>query len=301
MIRLMVGLAAAIAATSSASAQTCAGNPVAVQILGSGGPAFNAERASASYLLWVGGQAKLLFDVGGGAHLRFSQAGAKLNDLAMVGISHLHPDHTSDLPALMWASNGVRSAPLPMVGPSGNNVAPDFKIFLSRLFDEKTGAFQVLGSTLGAEQPGVERPRIEASVVDVSKTEPTKVFERDGLVVSAQRIPHANLPTLAYRVETQGKAIVFSSDQNGSDPKFIDFAKNADVLIMHMAIAANAPPNPRHAAPNVVGRLAQDAGVKRLILSHIGQFDLDAALADVKKSYTGPLTVGADLQCTQVQ
>jgi ribonuclease BN (tRNA processing enzyme) len=272
-----------------------------VQILGSGGPAFNAERASASYLLWVGAQAKLLFDIGGGAHLRFSQAGAKLNDLAMVGISHLHPDHTSDLPALMWASNRVRSAPLPMVGPSGHATAPDFKIFLARLFDEKTGAFPVLGSTLGAEQPGIERPRIEASVVDVSRNEPTKVFERDGLIVTAQRIPHANLPTLAYRVETREKVVVFSSDQNGSDPKFVDFAKNADVLIMHMAIGANAPPIPAHAAPNVVGRVAQDASAKRLILSHIGPFDLDAAIAEVKKSYTGPLTVGADLQCTQVQ
>src|SRR5262245_11451070 len=136
MIRLMVGLFAAIAATSSTSAQTCAGNPVAVQILGSGGPAFNAERASASYLLWVGAQAKLLFDIGGGAHLRFSQAGANLNDLAMVGISHLHPDHTSDLPALMWASNRVRSAPLPMVGPSDNNVAPDPNATLPPLHTE---------------------------------------------------------------------------------------------------------------------------------------------------------------------
>src|SRR5262245_10026216 len=301
MRSVLGGLLFALSGSSGETAKTCAGNPVAVQILGSGGPAFNAERASASYLLWVGARAKLLFDIGGGAHLRFSQTGAKLNDLVMVGISHLHPDHTSDLPALMWASNRVRSAPLPMVGPSGNNVAPDFKVFLARLFDEKTGAFQVLGSTLGAEQPGVERPRIEASVVDVSKTEPTKVFERDGLVVTAQRIPHANLPTLAYRVETGGKAIVFSSDQNGSDPKFVDFAKNADTLIMHMAIAANAPPSPLHASPSVVGRVAQDASAKRLILSHIGQFDLDAALADVKKSYTGPLTVGADLQCTQVQ
>src|SRR5215470_1240768 len=300
MRSILGGLLLALSAASGASAQTCAGNPVAVQILGSGGPAFNAERASASYLLWVGGQAKLLFDVGGGAHLRFSQAGAKLNDLAMVGISHLHPDHTSDLPALMWGSNGVRSAPLPMVGPSGNNAAPDFKVFLARLFDEKTGAFQVLGSTLGAEQPGVERPRIESTVVDVSKTEPTKVFDGDGITVTAQRIPHANLPTLAYRVQTGDKSVVFSSDQNGSDPKFVDFAKGADVLVMHMAIAANAPPSPLHASPAVVGRVAQEAGAKRLILSHIGQFDLDAAVADVKKSFTGALTVGADLQCTPV-
>lgn len=96
-------------------------------------------------------------------------------------------------------------------------------------------------------------------------------------------------------------SVVFSSDQNGTDPKFVDFAKNANVLVMHMAIAAGAPPNPLHASPAIVGRLAQQAGVKRLIVSHIGPYDLDAAIADVRKAYTGPLTVGADLQCTAVQ
>jgi ribonuclease BN (tRNA processing enzyme) len=114
-------------------------------------------------------------------------------------------------------------------------------------------------------------------------------------------IPHANMPTLAYRVETSNGSIVFSSDQNGTDPKFVDFARNVNVLIMHLAIAAGAPPSPLHASPAVVGRIAQEAGVKRLILSHIGQFDLEAAIADVKKSYTGALTVGTDLQCTSVQ
>ena len=297
----VTSLLALLSIASNASAQTCAGNPVAVQILGSGGPAINAERASAGYLLWVGAQAKLLFDIGGGTYIRFGQSRAKLADLAMVGISHLHPDHTSDLAALMWGSNRTRSEPLPIVGPSGNNVAPDFATFLSRMFDGKTGAFQVLGSTLGAEQPGAERPRLDVSVVDVTKTEPTKVLDRDGMVVTAVRIPHANLPTLAYRVETGGASVVFSSDQNGTDPKFVDFAKGADVLIMHMAIAANAPPIPLHASPAVVGRVAQEAGVTRLILSHLGQFDLEAAVADVKKPSTGALTVGADLQCTPVE
>jgi hypothetical protein len=51
---------------------------------------------------------------------------------------------------------------------------------------------------------------------------------------------------------------------------------------------------------NVVGRIAQEAGVGRLIVSHIGQFDLEPALAELKKAYAGPLTVGADLQCTPV-
>jgi ribonuclease BN (tRNA processing enzyme) len=292
------------AVSSGSFAQSCAGGATAVQILGSGGPAFNRERASAGYLLWIDGQARMLVDLGGGSYLRFSQSLAKPGDLALVAISHLHPDHVSDLPAFLWLSQQWRTEPLRIVGPSGNSVAgptgndiaPDFQTFLTRLFDDKNGAFQVLGGTLGGRGNGV---RLNVSVIDVTKAEPSKVFEGDGLVVTALGIPHANMPTLAYRVQTRDGSIVFSSDQNGTNPRFVDFAKNADVIIMHLAIAAGAT-SPLHAAPAVVGRIAQDAGVGKLIVSHIGIFDLDAAVADLKKYYTGPLTVGTDLQCTPI-
>src|SRR6202035_1339882 len=120
---------------SGAWAQSCASGSVTVQILGSGGPAINGERASTSYLLWIDGKARMLIDMGGGAYLRFGQSGAKLGDLALIAISHLHPDHVSDLAALLWLSHQVRKEPLPIVGPSagsgisgpaGNDVAPDF-------------------------------------------------------------------------------------------------------------------------------------------------------------------------------
>ena len=88
-------------------------------------------------------------DIGGGAFLRFGQAQARLSDLSLIAISHLHPDHVSDLPALLWLSNQARKEPLPITGPSGNNEAPSFPSFLCRLFDQKNGAFQVLGGTLG--------------------------------------------------------------------------------------------------------------------------------------------------------
>ena len=286
---------------SSALAQSCAANPIAIQILGSGGPRVNPDRASSSYLLWIDAQARILLDIGGGAFLRFGQVQAKLSDLSLVAISHLHPDHVSDLPALLWLSHQIRQDPLPIVGPSGNDVAPSFPTFLSRLFDEKNGAFQVLGPTLGATQGktggGV---RLDVGVVDVTKAAPSMVFDRQGVTVTALGIPHGNLPTLAYRVQARDVSIVFSSDQTGTNSRFVEFAKGANVLVMHLAIAAGAV-SPLHASPGVVGRVAQDAGVGRLIVSHIGQFDLNAAIAELKKFYTGPLTVGADLQYTQVQ
>ena len=295
MPRWLIGLVVLLALSSTASAQSCAGSELAVQILGSGGPQIKPDRASASYLLWAGDRARVLIDMGGGAFFRFGQAQAKFTDLAMMGVSHLHPDHTSDLPALLWGGRMVRKEPLPIAGPSGNHAAPPFPTFLSRLFDDKSGAFEVLGSTLGAQDF-----HLAVSTVDVTKGEPSTVFDRDGLVVTALGIPHGPMPTLAYRVETRGLSVVFSSDQTGTNPKFVPFAKGANVLIMHLAIAAGAT-SPLHAAPAVVGRIAQDAGVGRLIVSHIGQFDLEPALAELKKAYAGPLTIGADLQCTPVR
>jgi ribonuclease BN (tRNA processing enzyme) len=75
------------------------------------------------------------------------------------------------------------------------------------------------------------------------------------------------------------------------------------MLIMHMQVPAGTTNNPLHAAPAVIGRLARDAHVRRLIVSHIGLAGpmLEAALADLKTVYAGTLTLGADLQCTPIR
>jgi len=146
---------------ADASAQPCQANGVALQILGSNGPRIktNGASASASYLIWIDGRSRVLVDAGGGAFLRFAEAGGRFNDLALIAISHLHPDHVSDLPALLWgdtvgqpfwASMLVPKTPLPIAGPSGNADAPDFRSFLQQLFDQRSGAFRMLSARLGA-------------------------------------------------------------------------------------------------------------------------------------------------------
>lgn len=298
MIRsLIAALLLVLGASSGALAQSCSGDPVAVQILGSGAPGFVKDRANTSYLLWIGNNARILLDAGGGAYVRFGQSGAKFSDLAMILVSHLHPDHISDLPGVLWSGRMTRNDTLPIIGPSGDEAAPAFSEFLNRLFDPNRGSFEVLATVMpGSKGPGV---KLQPAVIDVTKTGPSMVFDRNGIRVTALGIPHGNLPTLAYRVETQGKTVVFSSDQNGTNPHFVDFARGANLLILHLAIGVGSN-NPNQALPSVVGQMAQRANPGRLVLSHIANFDLDAAVADVKKNYTGPLTVGADLQCTQV-
>ena len=48
---------------------------------------------------------------------------------------------------------------------------------------------------------------------------------------------------------------------------------------------------------DVVGRVAQEAGAKSLVLTHFvpPRFDEDALLADVTPGYDGPVFIGHDL------
>lgn len=300
LLRLVAMFLVTPAVASTAPAQTCDTSGTTVQLLGSGGPRINRDRASTGYLVWHGGKGRVLIDAGGGTFLRFGQAGGRLEDLSLIAISHLHPDHVSDLPALLWLSNLARKEPLPISGPAAGPVTPDFQVFLQRLFDEKSGAFPLLGGTLRGVGGGVP---LDVRRADASNLEPLTVLEQPGLKVTALSVPHANVPSLAYKVQTGSGTVVFGSDQTGANAHFITFARGADILVMHLTIGAGDTSSLRslHASPSVVGQVARDANARQLVLSHMGEFDLEAALADVKKSYAGPVSVGADLQCVPIQ
>ena len=76
LFRFFTGCSMLIRAVpSDASAQSCAAGPLTVQILGSGGPAINRERGRHRVILrWIGGQARMLVDMGGGAFLCAGQS-----------------------------------------------------------------------------------------------------------------------------------------------------------------------------------------------------------------------------------
>jgi ribonuclease BN (tRNA processing enzyme) len=122
------------------------------------------------------------------------------------------------------------------------------------------------------------------------------------MIVSALGVPHGTVPALAYRVDVGNKSIVFSSDQNGSLPEFIHFAEGADVLIMPFAIPEQARRIAKrlHATPSLIGKVAAQAKVCTLVLSHFMKRSLnklDLNLSFVKKYYSGNLILAKDLQC----
>ena len=63
---------------------------VILQVLGSGGPESGDMRASSGYLIWIDGKSRILIDFGGGASLRFEEVGARIQDLDLILLTHLH-------------------------------------------------------------------------------------------------------------------------------------------------------------------------------------------------------------------
>jgi ribonuclease BN (tRNA processing enzyme) len=82
----------------------CNDHSVTLQILGSGGPEIDDQRASSSYLVWADNKAVALIDMGDGASLNYELSGAKFNDLDIVTFNHFHADHSAYFPVLVKAS-----------------------------------------------------------------------------------------------------------------------------------------------------------------------------------------------------
>ena len=149
MKQKLIVLAVSLLWLPAVMAQTCGTKGVQVQVLGSGGPELTDKRASSSYLVWLDGKPRVLVDIGGGAALRFGESGATVSDLDVILFTHLHADHTSDLPALVKASFFEdRSRPLPIYGPPGNKLMPSTVTFVRTLFDSTRGAYRYLGDFL---------------------------------------------------------------------------------------------------------------------------------------------------------
>lgn len=287
-------------AVCAGSAHAACSAPLAVQVLGSGGPDANDARASAGYLLWIDGEARLLVDAGGGVFLRFGEAKAKFETLDAIAITHLHADHVADLVAILKSGFfSDRERPLPIIGPNGGGAFPGMSEFMRILFDAKTGAFRYLSGTLDGTGGLVRTPVTE---VDATRTSAATVFANDRFTVAGIGVRHGPVPPLGLVVESAGKRIAFSGDQSGDNPAFASLAKGADILIMDHAVpeAADEAAGKLHARPSEIGKLANSAGVGRLILSHNmarSLTRLDESLALIRERYKGPVTIAEDLMC----
>jgi len=278
--------------------KACGPHDVWLQVLGSGGPEIDDTRASSGYLIWQEGKARILVDMGGGSMLRFEQSGARLEDLDVILLTHLHVDHSADLPYLIKASFfSERSRDLPLYGPTGNQLMPATTEFVQDLFGQK-GAFRYLADYLD----GRAAYRLIAHDINANDRKVHPVMRGRDYVITAVPVHHGPIPALAYRIDVGGQVIVFSGDMNNANHTLTIFATGADLLVAHHAITEQADPVARnlHMPPSVIGEIAAQARVKQLVLSHRMQRTLGHEQQTrrlIATHYPGPVYFAEDLQC----
>lgn len=271
-------------------------------LLGSkGGPALRPGGPWPSSSLLRIGERTIVVDCGLGVTRGLVDAGISLKALDLIFITHLHSDHVLELgPLVHTAWTAGLATPVTVYGPPGTGLywqrfcqAMEFDIDI-RIIDEG-------------------RPDIR-DLVAVKEFGEGTILEEGGLMVSALRVDHPPVTDcFALRFEHGGRRVVFSAD-TAFFPPLAEFARGADILV-HEAmleegverLVARTGNGARlrehllasHSFAEEAGRIASDAGVKRLVLNHlipaddptIGETDWVAA---VRKSWAGDLTIARD-------
>lgn len=268
-----------------------------------GGPRVGeAGRSNPSTLILIN-DVPYVVDCGYGTSKQLLNAGVALNRLRYLFITHHHSDHNLEFGPLFYNAwiTGI-PARVDAYGPAGlTKMAQDFFNYLkfdidTRIVDE-----------------GRPDPRKLLTVHEFSKQ--GVVLTNDEVKVSSCRVRHPPITqAYAYRFDARDRSVVISGD-TAYAPELAEFAKGADVLvheIMYLpaidALVSRLPNAKRlrehlmtaHTLPEDVGKIAAQAGVKTLVLSHFVPGD-DASITDeqwsagVQKHFNGRVIVGKDL------
>ncbi|HXM07222.1 MAG TPA: MBL fold metallo-hydrolase [Candidatus Acidoferrum sp.] len=286
---------------------------LSLTVLGSGGPMAMRRRVSSGYVLSIDGKPRLLVDAGGGTFERIGRSGLDISSLEQILLTHMHIDHTSDLPAvIMDLYMNDRKRPIAVTGPmgrAGNDDAPEnaspqpgVSEFVRLLFGPRgawryMNTFEGFGITVRDTPSDIRERAIYTIPVD-------PVLEALDVTVYAVAVPHGMMPAVAFRVDCGAESVVFSGDISTSTASFIALAKDCSMLVHDLALPeADVPHGKLHAKPSAVGYTAQQSGAKRLLLTHVMPLmenELEPSLAVVRSEYSGPVEVAKDLETYEI-
>jgi ribonuclease BN (tRNA processing enzyme) len=241
-------------------------------VLGSGVAWANPGGVCSGYLVRAG-DTSLLVDCGSGVLGRL-RAHADPSQLDAVIVSHLHADHFLDLVGLRY---GIKYAglggprPLRILLPPGGC---DKLSLLGTVLDDNAGFF--------------------AEVFALEEYEPSHPVQLDALTISIRRVQHY-IPSHALRIEAGGSTLVYSAD-SAPCAALVEHARGADTLLceaamLHLGQDEPDPAKRGHLTAGEAGRVAHDAGVGRLLITHapLDPDDPGRAAREAKEQFSGPI------------
>ena len=247
-----------------------------ITILGSGTCVPSLKRSSCSVLIEIA-QSLLLFDSGAGTMRRLLEAGVTIDKLSYIFYSHLHPDHTAEIVPFLFATKYPhtyrRRKPFTIVAAKGFvDFYEKLKFAYGQWIELAPGLLSI------SELDTTGRDHLDCDLFDV-----------DSLPMD-----HTDM-SLAYRITgPDGRSIVYSGDTDLCD-NLVTLAKGVDVLICESALPDEIKVS-GHLTPSLAGRIATQAGVKKLVLTHFyPECDAVNVSEQCRKAYHGPLVLAEDL------
>jgi ribonuclease BN (tRNA processing enzyme) len=168
---------------------------------------------------------------------------------------------------------------------------PATTAFIDLLFGE-SGAWRYLSDYL---RPGAEAYSLKTRDMPLATDAVRAIALGEDLEVQSIGVHHGPIASVAWRIEAAGCSLVFAGDTSNRSGSLQRIARGADVLVAHNPVpesARGAAVN-LHMRPSAIGRVASEAGVGQLILSHRMTRSLGReaeTLAQIRRHYAGPVS-----------
>jgi ribonuclease BN (tRNA processing enzyme) len=212
---------------------------VRLVVLGCSGGYPEPNRACSGYLVEAAGR-RIWVDAGSGTLARML-AHCSLAEVDSAYLTHLHPDHWTDLPLAVHAiavGAAERTEPLPVYGPHG-----------------------------WAKAVGVDlywRGDDDVPIYEARELSDGLVIRRGETTIRTSAVVHG-IETYAVRVEADGASLVYSAD-SAPCQALVDLARGADLFV---CAAGTATASAILANPRQAGEMAAAAQARRLLLTHL--------------------------------
>jgi ribonuclease BN (tRNA processing enzyme) len=282
-----------------------------------GGPLPNKDRTQSSNLLVVHG-ALYLIDAGDNVTRRIVQSGHDFRKVGKIFITHPHSDHTAGLATLMVSQwEYQRAEPTDVYGAGVEALVKGALAYLTPNAEIRwaEGKKRPMADTFHGHD-------VAAGVIFQDANVKVTAVENTHFNFAPGTPPYGKYKSFSYRVDTPGRSFLFTGDTGWSDA-VVGLAKGADVLVTEVTVVedvvdlmkkngawqAKTPPeqegwirhmHEEHVSPEEVGKMATQAGIKTVVLTHFGPStrpndDYQRLADETKKYFSGEVKVAKDL------
>ena len=262
-------------------------------LLGTGTPNADPQRSGPSVAIVANGQPYIV-DFGPGVVRRAAAAGITPKNLTIAFATHLHSDHTTGLPDLIFTPWTLeREAPLQLYGPRG----------LRSMAEHIEKAYR---EDIHIRLTGGEPSNKTGYKVAVHEIQAGETYRDANVTVTAFRVAHGEWKNaFGYRFDAGGRSFVISGDTTPTDA-VVNACHGCDVLVHEVYSESGFTRRPPewqryharyHTSSKQLGEIATKARPGVLVLYHQLFWGTSEAelLDEVRRGYAGKVVSGHDL------